>query len=190
MSQPSYPDANKLWDGKDNLLCWAAAVSNALFYTGWANQFNSADEVFALYRDSFSGKSGTAYIGVKFFLREILKTDVSIKDYCKLYPPSGLPFCSQMRGTKKCGIVGLRNDSLQYTHLTAFYDYSTEGSYVERNDPRQITHLLYSDSDDGELSNKIMNVTYNISTKRYDALNVSTIPYYIYSVMILSPPSA
>lgn len=183
-----YPDVNKLWDGNDDLLCWAAAASNALFYTGWADQYNSAEEVFTLFRNSFDDKPGSVYQGIRFFLRVVLQSDSSLQDYIKTYPSSGLPNIEQIKGAKKCGIVGLKNDRIEYTHNVACYDFTEDSSIAEKNDPRRITHLIYSDSDDRELANKTMTIKYNINTKRYDLLDEPLKGYYIYYVAILCPP--
>ncbi|MDO5554576.1 MAG: fibronectin type III domain-containing protein [Planctomycetia bacterium] len=64
-------DAEKYGDGIDSMLCWAAASSNALFYTGWANEsigFSNEDEVFAYYTDHFTDEGSNSYYGYDWFI--------------------------------------------------------------------------------------------------------------------------
>ncbi|MGN0149836.1 MAG: hypothetical protein ACI4C7_06265 [Clostridia bacterium] len=53
----------------DNELCWAATTSNMLHYTGWGEKagFNSTDDLFDLFRDSFDDVVGNALFGIEWF---------------------------------------------------------------------------------------------------------------------------
>ena len=53
----------------DNELCWAATASNILHYTGWGEKagFNSTDDLFDLFRDSFTDVPGGGLYGIEWF---------------------------------------------------------------------------------------------------------------------------
>ncbi|MGN0107260.1 MAG: right-handed parallel beta-helix repeat-containing protein [Hominilimicola sp.] len=53
----------------DNELCWAATTSNMLHYTGWGEKagFNSTDDLFDLFRDSFTDVPGNGLYGFEWF---------------------------------------------------------------------------------------------------------------------------
>ncbi len=55
-------------DGDDEL-CWAATASNMLHYTGWGEKagFNSTDDLFDLFRDSFTDMPSNAFYGLEWF---------------------------------------------------------------------------------------------------------------------------
>lgn len=63
-------DAEKTWadDGDDNM-CWAATSSNLLTYTGWAKKagFNSTDDLFETFINSFTNDGGNIYYGAGWF---------------------------------------------------------------------------------------------------------------------------
>lgn len=67
-------DAEKTWyeDGDENL-CWAAASSNLLNYTGWAAQagFTNTDDLFEAFIDAFSDDGGNVRYGVGWFLNGV-----------------------------------------------------------------------------------------------------------------------
>ena len=71
-------DSEKTWyaDGDENM-CWAAASSNILTYTGWAAQagFNSADDLFEEYIASFSDGAGSVFYGFGWFFNGIVGTE-------------------------------------------------------------------------------------------------------------------
>lgn len=70
LSNLGFIDTEKTWaeDGDDNL-CWAAASSNILTYTGWAAKagFNSTDDLFETFIDSFTNAGGNVFYGVGWF---------------------------------------------------------------------------------------------------------------------------
>lgn len=49
---------------EDDLMCWAAAASNVLAWTGWSGSFgNDADAIFGYYQDYWTDAGGNAYYG-------------------------------------------------------------------------------------------------------------------------------
>lgn len=67
------PDAN---NRSDALLCWAAAASNVLHYTGWAAKatynganlnLNSEDDVFDVFMNNFTDQGGSSAYGYQWF---------------------------------------------------------------------------------------------------------------------------
>lgn len=66
----SFIDTEKTRDeDMDDLMCWAATSSNMLTYTGWAAVagFDSTDDVFEAYIDSFENKGGHILFGIYWF---------------------------------------------------------------------------------------------------------------------------
>ena len=59
-------------DGDDEL-CWAAASSNILTYTGWAAQagFDTTDDVLEAFIDAFDDKGGNPFYGVGWFFNGV-----------------------------------------------------------------------------------------------------------------------
>lgn len=53
----------------DNELCWAAAASNIIHYTGWGKEagFNSSDDLLDLFRDEFVDLPSNTYYGLEWF---------------------------------------------------------------------------------------------------------------------------
>ena len=63
-------DAEKTYTGdEDDQMCWAAATSNILNYTGWGAQANffNEDDLFELFISSFENKGGNTYYGLGWF---------------------------------------------------------------------------------------------------------------------------
>ena len=59
-------DINKIWDGDDDVLCWAAAAGNVLAYTGW-NGGMTANGIFQHYRDHWTDGTGNTWVGIEWF---------------------------------------------------------------------------------------------------------------------------
>ena len=72
----SFIDAEKVnprgGNGDDNL-CWAAATSNILTYTGWAAQagFATTDDVFEAFISAFTDMGGSPYYGIGWFFNGV-----------------------------------------------------------------------------------------------------------------------
>lgn len=63
-------DAEKtIADTDDDLLCWAAASSNILVYTGWGNVggMTTTDEIFTHFQDHFTDQGGKSIIGFNWW---------------------------------------------------------------------------------------------------------------------------
>lgn len=63
-------DAEKANSLADSRLCWAAATSNLLAYTGWGNVngFQTEDDIFAYFTSNFTDFRGSADYGVEWFI--------------------------------------------------------------------------------------------------------------------------
>lgn len=62
----SWCDAEKTRANKqDDLMCWAAAASNVLEWTGWGNveSMTNTDQMFAYFQDHWTDKPGLSYFG-------------------------------------------------------------------------------------------------------------------------------
>ena len=66
-----YIDAEKLasYDDGDDLMCWAAAASNMLRYSGWGQRadFESEDDIFEAMIDAFTDEPGFTANGIEWF---------------------------------------------------------------------------------------------------------------------------
>lgn len=70
----SFIDAEKtINDSSDDNLCWAAACSNILTYTGWAAQadFETEDDVFDAYAEAFTDDGNNAEYGLGWFFNGV-----------------------------------------------------------------------------------------------------------------------
>ncbi len=83
-------EKTKAPDGGNDELCWAAATSNILHYTGWGEKagFNSEDDLFDLFRDSFTDIVGSAGYGIEWFFngtyqKQSYDSWAHVKDYGK-----------------------------------------------------------------------------------------------------------
>ena len=70
----TYSDAQKIFDGNDDELCWAAAASNILLWTGWSQvlapagySFSSAQGVFQYFIDHWTNLGGGTKYGVEWW---------------------------------------------------------------------------------------------------------------------------
>lgn len=183
MSSLEYPDVNKRGDGNDKLLCWAAAASNALFYTEWAGPplFNSAEEVFRVFVNRFDNVAKNGISAFRFFFREILGERNDIRDYVKIYPPSLMWRFKDIKQNKQCGIASLWFPGFQYTHLMAFYEIYSLGkaNQFKVEDPRHYNQIKCSDSDDGIEGNFRLDIKYDINTKQFSAYEDRAYIYYL-----------
>lgn len=68
----TWSDANKtVSNTDDDLMCWAAATSNILAYTGWGfpqgTSFTGSNDIFAYYQDHWTDEGGNALYGVDWW---------------------------------------------------------------------------------------------------------------------------
>lgn len=62
-------DANKVWDGSDESMCWAAAASNILSWGGWGtSSFGTEDEIFQNFKDHWTNEGGLMEYGWDWWL--------------------------------------------------------------------------------------------------------------------------
>ena len=57
-------------------MCWAAAASNALFFTGWNGGFTTADQILNYYKSHWTDGTGNAFYGTEWFFDGV-ETSVS-----------------------------------------------------------------------------------------------------------------
>lgn len=76
----------------DSQLCWAAAASNAIWESGWANEvinpltnrkFASSDEIFTYFATYFEDKEGNEFYGIQWFMDAIYLPN-SMEDWSHL----------------------------------------------------------------------------------------------------------
>lgn len=63
-------DAEKRPDNPDDTaMCWAAAASNVLDWTGWGSEagFNNADQIFEHYQNHWTNQGGLMQFGWQWF---------------------------------------------------------------------------------------------------------------------------
>ena len=154
-------DVNKIQDGTDSALCWAAAAANALSYTGWANE--SPEEIFDLIKSETGNVKNAAAAGIYVFVRRHLKSISPLNMYVKLLPSSSLWVCHGMKERGACAILGLLNDYIDPGHvITAYETVIKENTEIE--DVRSIKQFICTDSDDtlGEPFPQEREITVNI----------------------------
>ena len=74
LSDLGFIDAEKAeYDENDDSLCWAAATSNLLTYTGWAAQanFDSTDSLFEAFIDAFEDKANSVCYAAGWFFNGV-----------------------------------------------------------------------------------------------------------------------
>ncbi len=100
-------DADKGWSG-DTLLCWAAAASNQLAWTGWAahaegENFATEDQVFDYFRAYWSDEGGWSFAGYSWFFNgpeaAYDAIDSVNPDYASTAPESGGGFFATVDAT-------------------------------------------------------------------------------------------
>lgn len=68
----TYSDAEKNPDNtEDDLMCWAAAASNVLAWTGWGAVIGSADDIFSYYQDHWTDNGGNPYYAWEWWFNGI-----------------------------------------------------------------------------------------------------------------------
>ena len=86
-------DAEKKYDlsGGDDLLCWAAAASNMLHYSGWgaAAGFSSEDEIFDLFAEHFLDDGFYSFNGISWFMAGTTLNEAKNRKLLKDYKNSG-----------------------------------------------------------------------------------------------------
>ena len=90
---PSYCDAEKSPDNPDDdLMCWAAAASNALSWGNWAwnagGGLSDAQTTFDYFQDHWSDAAGKPYYAIKWFLTGQNEMPVG-PDWSELESPGG-----------------------------------------------------------------------------------------------------
>ena len=166
----SFIDAEKTnFSHNDDLLCWAATVSNTLNYAGWLEQteFGDSDDLLDQFDKDFAGGAFDAFDGYRWFLNGV----------CKPYGGSATPkkrgsgaYMKEYPYELLTENVSLMNDQIQQTkllqqrlregcgvglgilfetgggHAISCWGYINDNSYDE-NDSRHYTALVISDSD-------------------------------------------
>lgn len=182
-------DVNKIQDGTDSALCWAAACANALTYTGW----NSSDP-FDLYDDIKRVKKNEGYglyRGLIFCFR-LLKIRIYYSKYTMVLPTSFLNICGNLEEKHACLLLSIATEGKMPGHaLTAYCSFFDETR--RQDDIRSLKQFLCVDSDDSDSGNRFtvrtfrLNITYNIKKKRMETdyiLNGDR-AYIRYAVLLL-----
>lgn len=59
----TWSDTNKLYDGHDENLCWAAAASNILTWAGWNASYPTADDKFSYFKSNWTNEGSWPAMG-------------------------------------------------------------------------------------------------------------------------------
>ncbi|MBO4896680.1 MAG: right-handed parallel beta-helix repeat-containing protein [Clostridia bacterium] len=167
----------------DDLLCWAAATSNVLWYTGWGREagFESEDDLLDLFRDTFTDRGGYAEYAIPWFLnghyplqkREGMphfKDNEHPGGYFPFYSAQkllgiygGMPECIRnatdalRRGEGICIAVDwLEGSKVDGAHAVTFWGYIYDNRYETERDanPEYIKAVILSDSDTDRVSDE------------------------------------
>lgn len=184
MSQFNPPDVNKLYPNESRL-CWAAAASNALAYTGWADE--EACEVFAKFKQVIDNVGGWGYEGLILYAKTYLRGSLSFPRHIKILPPSFLWLCAGMRNVGACALITLRNSYFENGHVVTAYDAILNDNY-DNSDVRTIDALICTDSDDNRSGTTNVSLTYNLREKKlYTDYRLNEREAFIMSATVLYP---
>ena len=196
-------DAEKGTRSGDRDLCWAATVSNMLTYTGWGliNGNTTEDDVLDDFRPYFS-TGGTINEGVKWYFTGRYDgffnggggfyTTLNPSEYMyNYYTYSGLSsknfaniLSQYLSAGYACGVaMGWYTSPGAWTrhggHAVTVWGYTYDSSYSV-SDPRYLTGLIVSDSDDNKTYTnprsapdkyKIITLSYNSALDAYYTVN-------------------
>ena len=186
MDQFNPPDVNKL-NPSESRLCWAAAASNALAYTGWADE--DASEVFFKFKQIIENKNegGWGYDGLVLYAKTYLRDRPRFLCHVKILPPSFLWLCAGMRDVGACALITLRNSYFEIGHVITAYDAILNDNY-DNSDVRTIDALICTDSDDNRSGTTNVSLTYNLREKKlYTDYGLNERETFIMSATVLYP---
>ena len=183
------PDVNKIKDGTDSELCWAAACSNALAYTEWGDidPYNTYEKILK-YNGNEGGRSGEK---LKQYIKAVLKQRVPLTPYVKIVPPLSLIHYTDLESKGACAILSLHVKGRDSGHAITAYSIVPNN----QNDVRDGFHCDCVDSDDATQEQRLQIRVFNVALT-YDPLKKGlTTDYilgiefaYIRSAVILYPP--
>ncbi len=89
----TWHDADKtIANTEDDLMCWAAATSNVLAYTGWGypsgESFSNTDHIFSYFQDHWTDQGGNIYYGVDWWFDGVNDTQ-GISGWAQVDNPGG-----------------------------------------------------------------------------------------------------
>lgn len=185
----NWVDVNKIQDGTDSALCWAAACANALTYTGW----NSRDP-FDLYDDIKRVKEnkGNGLFRGLVFCFCLLGIKICYSEYTRILPTSFLNACGNLEEKNACLLLSIAADGLKSGHALTAYR-SVFDKTRSQDDIRSLKQFLCVDSDDSDIVNRftertfLLNMAYDIEKKRMETdykLNGNK-TYIRYAVLLL-----
>ena len=163
-------DVNKIQDGTDSALCWAAACANALTYTGWSNSdpFDLYDDI----RQVKKNKGNGLFRGLVFCFR-LLKITIYYSKYIMALPTSFLNVCGNLEEKHACLLLSIATEGNRSGHALTAYR-SAFDKQRRQDDIRALKQFLCVDSDDSDIVNRrtkrtfLLNMTYNIEKKRLE----------------------
>ncbi len=182
-------DVNKIQDGTDSALCWAATCTNALTYTGWSNR-----DPFELYDDIRRERKneGNGLFRGLVFCFHLLKIKICYSEYTRILPTSFLNACGNLEEKNACLLLSIATDGESTGHALTAYR-SVFDKTRRQDDIRSLKQFLCVDSDDSDSGNRFtvrtfrLNMTYNIEKKRMETdyiLNGDR-AYIRYAVLLL-----
>ncbi len=158
----NWNDVNKYWDGRDDYLCWGAAIANALSFTGLLDR--APYEIYDMIRAGSNRERHWIYQAITAFYRIELQREVPV-DCFKILPPSSIWVLNEMERIGACAILGLTDeDGLNGHALTAYR--TKENIDFASNDPRSVKQLYCADSDDDMEELLWLETEYNIREKK------------------------
>ena len=159
-----YPDVNK-YKANDTELCWAAAASNALVWTGWNQAMAQAsggsvlteEEIYDYFRNySFKGMTDDGWFvlpAIRWILSEF-KVDVDYMRVAQYRSPHDLFLSVPAFNTngRTCALFDLYLDEIYGSYsghvITVYRTYPQTAPSHKENDPRIVQSFLFCDSDD------------------------------------------
>ena len=108
-----YYDADKTFAGDTNM-CWAAAMSNVLMYSGWDAGYSSEDEIFREFKDHWENEGGYSTAALDYWFYGLDTTSAQRMDV-----PGGGGYYTEY-------------DYAEFFHHVTFRTSDNQLSYVER----------------------------------------------------------
>jgi hypothetical protein len=192
----TWSDANKTDPNtEDDLMCWAAATSNVLAYTGWgypqSATFTGSNDIFAYYQNHWTDKGGNIVYGVDWWFSGIngkqgnsgwsqvdvagggFYTTLKSDDYALWSSEDEYALVNTAYLLAYGYGVGLSLGGPSGHAVTAWgFEYDSQGNYLG---------LYITDSDDGATGLKYYNVLFNSSNEQWFLQN-----YYGYNTYFIA----
>lgn len=179
-----YPDVNKYWTN-DTQLCWAAAVSNALAWTGWnqamaqasgtdvMNEWEIYDYFISHSEKGQNDKEWRVLPAIRWILEQH-NVPVNYAEVAQYRPAHDLflsvPFLASAE--RRCALFDIYAYDMNYKKfghgLTVYKTNRAFSSGYSSNDPRSVESFFFCDSDDETSGTRSAFQEHQMTFDKYD----------------------